>query len=100
MSKGLENTLGKGGCRFYPVNAIAFGAAMSDPDVDQFELRIGDQKLLVRPSSFHEIVTDFRFDERLSPKAQNALLETSNISPFYIRKARNGGERATEQLID
>lgn len=96
---GLVITLGKGGCRYHPLNVIAFDEALSDLRGAQAVIRIEETELEVRCSGIYDTVTDFRFDRPLGVKQQRELLEHSTISPYYIRKSRDGGERATEHLV-
>lgn len=96
---GLVITLGKGGCRFHPLNVIAFDEALADIRGKVAVLCIEDMELQARSSGIYDTVTDFRFEKPITIKHQQALLEYSTISPYYIRKSRDGGEEATEHLV-
>ncbi|MBY6161613.1 hypothetical protein KUV73_12055 [Mameliella alba] len=96
---GLIVTLGKGGCRFHPLNAPAFDEVLSDLRGGQARIQVEELELGVACSSIHETVVDFRFDKPLTIKAQREILEYSTISPYYIRKTRDGGEAATAHLL-
>lgn len=96
---GLVITLGKGGCRFHPLNTIAFDEALSDLRSRDATIVIEEFELMVRCSSILETVADFRLDKPIGIKTQREILEYSTISPFYIRKSRDGGTEATEGLV-
>ncbi|MGP6086044.1 hypothetical protein [Antarctobacter jejuensis] len=96
---GLIITLGKGGCRFHPLNTMAFDEVLTDMRGSLTVIRVEGTELQARSSGIYDTVTDFRFEKPITIKQQKALLEHSTISPYYIRKGRNGGESATEHLI-
>lgn len=96
---GLVVTLGKGGCRFHPLNMVAFDEALADLRGRDSTIEIEEFNLTVRCSSIHETVVDFRFERPITIKIQRELLAYSTISPFYIRKSRDGGTEATQSLI-
>lgn len=96
---GLIITLGKGGCRFHPLNMVAFDEALPDLRGAPATLIVEDQELSVWSSGIYDTVTDFRFDKPITLKHQRALLEHSTISPYYIRRTRERGDSATEHLI-
>ncbi len=98
--EGLILTLGKGGCRYHPLNVVAFDDVLPDLRGSVAVLRIEESELQARSSGIYDTVTDFRFDRPITIKQQKALLEHSTISPYYIRKSRDGGQRATEQLLE
>lgn len=97
--EGLVITLGRGGCRFHPIDTMAFDAALSDMRGAVAEILIEDQELEVKCSGIYDTVTDFRFERPITVKHQRALLVHSTISPYYIRKSRDGGTKAVEGLI-
>ncbi|SMX35755.1 hypothetical protein [Maliponia aquimaris] len=96
---GLVLTLGKGGCRFHPLNVVAFDEALSDLRGGEARIEVEDTALSVRCSGIYDTVTDFRFDRPLTLKQQRALLEHSTISPYYIRKSRDGGTAVTDSIV-
>lgn len=97
--EGLILTLGKGGCRFHPLDVVAFDEALSDLRGGEAEVEVEETVLPARCSGIYDIVTDFRFDRPLTLKQQRAILEHSTISPYYIRKSRNGGTAATDSIV-
>ncbi|WP_089277697.1 hypothetical protein [Antarctobacter heliothermus] len=96
---GLVVTLGRGGCRFHPIDTMAFDAALADIRGTAVRLLIEDEEIEVRCSGIYDSVTDFRFERSITIKHQRALLVHSTISPYYIRKSRDGGAKAVEGLI-
>ncbi len=97
--EGLVITLGKGGCRFHPLNTLAFDEALMDLRGSLSTLVVEEFEFSVVCGSIHETVVDFRFEKPITIKTQREILEFSTISPFYIRKARDGGTEATRRLI-
>jgi hypothetical protein len=97
--EGLVITLGRGGCRYHPLNMVIFDEALSDLHGGTSMLVIEGKEIQARCSGIYETVTDFRFEKPLTLKQQRALLEHSTISPYYIRRSRDGGEMATRHLI-
>lgn len=97
--EGLVVTLGRGGCRFHPIDTMAFDAALADIRGTVALLLIEDEDFEVRCSGIYDTVTDFRFERSITIKHQRALLVHSTISPYYIRKSRDGGTKAVEGLI-
>ncbi|WP_323770237.1 hypothetical protein [Antarctobacter sp.] len=97
--EGLVITLGKGGCRFHPLNTLAFDEALMDLRGSVSTLVVEEFEFPVHCGSIHETVVDFRFDKPITIKTQREILKFSTISPFYIRKARDGGTKATRRLI-
>ncbi|MBY6119226.1 hypothetical protein [Mameliella alba] len=100
LVEGLVITLGKGGCRFHPLSAKAFDAVLPQlRGSGPVRLRIEGEELQVQGSGIHELYTDFLFLRPITLKQQRDLLEHSSISPYHIRKARDGGEREARRLV-
>lgn len=96
---GLVITLGKGGCRFHPLDMVTFDAALAELRSGAARISIGGTDMAARCSGIYDTVVDFRFDHPLTLKQQRALLEHSAISPYYIRKSRDGGTAITDTLV-
>jgi hypothetical protein len=98
LIEGLVITLGRGGCRFHPLNMVEFDEALADLRGSPASLTIEGGEMAVRCSGIYDTVTDFRFEKPLTLKQQRGLLAHSTISPYYIRRSRDGGEMATKHL--
>lgn len=94
---GQVMTLGRGGCRFQPMEMRDFNLISDALEAGTPTLHLVDKAMTVRASAFYEEVMDFRFEVPLTLRIQRALLEHSTISPYYVRKSR-GGTADTRRL--
>lgn len=100
LVEGLVITLGKGGCRFHPLNAKAFDAVVPRlRGTGPVRIRVEGEELQVQCGSIRELFTDFLFLRPITLKQQREILEHSSISPYHIRKARDGGEQEARRLV-
>ncbi|GEM_PF-3371865 len=100
LVEGLVITLGKGGCRFHPLSAKAFDAVVPQlRGAGPVRIRIEGEEFQVQGGGIHELFTDFLFLRPITLKQQRELLEHSSISPYHIRKARDGGEQEARRLV-
>lgn len=93
---GLVLTLGRGGFRFHPYDMADLTLAEGASVVLHVEAAVPLQAELSR---LHEAVADFRLTDALSVKGQNDILAQSTISPYFIRKSRDGGEAEVITLV-
>jgi hypothetical protein len=97
---GLVVTLGRGGFRFHPLNTVAFDQVLDTLDCMPAKIDVdGATVLACRMTVLRQTVADFRFDTPLTLRQHRALLQLSTISPFYVRKARDGGEETTDSVV-
>lgn len=96
--EGQVVTLGRGGCRIHPLDMARFQRMAEALQAAPATLYMGGKAMTLRAAAFHEEVADFRFEVPLSLRLHRALLRHSTISPYYIRKTRDGGVAATRAL--
>lgn len=98
--EGLVVTLGRGGFRFHALDPIAFDEITDHLELVTAELTVeGFDPLLCTMSRLHDIEADFRLETGLTIRGQRALLEHSTISPFYVKRSRDGGEEVTKSVV-
>lgn len=96
---GLLVTLGKGGCRFHPDDPSGLDAVRADLRDADCVIAVTERDFPVQVSAIHDLQCDFRFDRPMSIRCQRSLLAQSTMSPFYIRKNRDGGTAQTETIV-
>lgn len=96
---GLIVTLGKGGCRFHPENQEDFGDVLTELRGTLSRIRVEGQAFPVRVSAIYDVQSDFRFQAPITLRTQKTLLAQSTISPYTVKKSRDGDTARTEGLV-